>query len=221
MNVTMPASRTTDVNSSMDRVPWPIVQTITTSGCRGSRSSARQKVVAESEGALPPRRLRIVGNTTAPTPEDVPPPARSSVSPDLVRSYRWQLTPGEDVIDTASWAGSIPRVNGVAPRVRVGSRWFNLLWLLPIGFVLLIVAVAVAKGLRTEPSVRHFIARYPGTGDPSHPDVSSGFPVWWRIQHFFNLFLLIFIVRAGVQILSDHPRLYWTRHSTPGRDWFR
>jgi hypothetical protein len=36
-----------------------------------------------------------------------------------------------------------------------------------------------------------------------------------------NLFFLIFIVRAGVQILSDHPRLYWTRHSTPGRDWFR
>jgi hypothetical protein len=24
-----------------------------------------------------------------------------------------------------------------------------------------------------------------------------------------------------LQILSDHPRLYWTRHSTPGRDWFR
>ena len=32
---------------------------------------------------------------------------------------------------------------------------------------------------------------------------------------------MIFIIRAGIQILSDHPRLYWTRHSTPGRDWFR
>ena len=32
------------------------------------------------------------------------------------------------------------------------------------------------------------------------------------IQHFFNLFLLIFIIRSGLQILSDHPRLYWTRH---------
>ncbi|MGI8415459.1 MAG: hypothetical protein ACR2P2_04495 [Nakamurella sp.] len=35
------------------------------------------------------------------------------------------------------------------------------------------------------------------------------------MQHFFNLFLLIFIIRSGIQILSDHPRLYWTRHSTP------
>jgi methionine sulfoxide reductase catalytic subunit len=41
------------------------------------------------------------------------------------------------------------------------------------------------------------------------------------VQHFFNLFLLIFIIRSGLQILSDHPRLYWTRHSTPGKDWFR
>ena len=40
-------------------------------------------------------------------------------------------------------------------------------------------------------------------------------------QHFFNLFFLLFIMRSGLQILSDHPRLYWTRHSTPGRDWFR
>ena len=71
---------------------------------------------------------------------------RSSVPPDVVRSYRYQLTPGEDVIDTATWAGSVPQVNGVAPRVRVGrNSWFNLLWLLPIGFLLLIVAVAVAK----------------------------------------------------------------------------
>ena len=41
------------------------------------------------------------------------------------------------------------------------------------------------------------------------------------MQHFFNASFLIFIIRAGIQILSDHPRLYWTRHSTPGRDWFR
>ena len=32
---------------------------------------------------------------------------------------------------------------------------------------------------------------------------------------------MVFIIRSDVQILSDHPRLYWTRHSTPGKDWFR
>ena len=163
-----------------------------------------------------------MGTDAEPGPDETPTPASPGVSPDVVRSYRWQLTPGEDVIDTATWAGSVPHVNGIAPRVRVGrSRWFNLLWLLPIGFVVLIVAVAIAKGLRGEPSVQHFIRRYPGTMVPSHPEATTGFPVWARLQHFFNLFLMVFIIRSGIQILSDHPRLYWTRHSTPGRDWFR
>ena len=91
------------------------------------------------------RRLPAMRINDDPTPEHLRAAASSSVSPDIVRSYRWQLTPGEDVIDTATWAGSIPQVNGIAPRVRVGrGRWFNLLWLLPIGFMLLLIAIAVA-----------------------------------------------------------------------------
>ncbi|MEO9223938.1 MAG: molybdopterin-dependent oxidoreductase [Acidimicrobiales bacterium] len=149
-------------------------------------------------------------------------PREAAISPDRVRSFRYQLTPGEDVIDTDTWAGSVPQVGGIAPRIRVGrSRWFNLLWLLPIGLGLLIVAVAIAKGLRNDPAVERFIQRYPGTIPSSHPAQTTGFPAWARWQHFFNLFFMIFIIRAGIQILSDHPRLYWTRHSTPGKDWFR
>jgi len=163
-----------------------------------------------------------MGIDADPTPGDLPAAAPSSVSPDVVRSYRSQLTQGEDVVDRTTWAGSVPHVNGIAPRVRVGrSRWFNLLWLLPIGFLVLIVAIAVAKGLRDEPSVRGFIERYPGTIAPAPSQTMTGFPAWVRWEHFFNVFFLIFIIRSGLQILSDHPRLYWTRHSTPGRDWFR
>ena len=149
-------------------------------------------------------------------------PAGSSVSPDTVRSFRNELTVGEDSIDPATWAGSVPVAHGIAPRVRIGrNRWFNLLWLLPIGFVGLIVAVAAAKGLRDTPSVQRFIVRYPGTLPATSASPKPGLPIWVGVQHFFNLFLLIFIIRSGVQILSDHPRLYWTRHSTPGKDWFR
>jgi len=86
------------------------------------------------------------------------------VDPDAVASFRSQLTIGEDVVDPTTWAGSVPVAHGIAPRLRVGrSRWFNLLWLLPIGFVVLIVAVAAGKGLRDTASVQRFIAHYPGT----------------------------------------------------------
>lgn len=155
-----------------------------------------------------------------PTPEDLP--AAPGITPEAFESYRAQLTTGGKVVDPSTWAGSIPAAHGIAPRVRIGrGRWFNLLWLLPIGFVLFIVAVAAAKGLRTTPTVQRFIADHPGTVVPAGAEHDAGVPVWAAVQHFFNLFLMIFIIRAGVQILSDHPRLYWTRHSTPGKDWFR
>jgi len=89
--------------------------------------------------------------------------------PEVVRSFRLQLTAGHDVVDPATWAGSIPQAHGIAPRVRAGrDRWFNLLWVLPIGFVVLIIAVATAQGLRTIPSVERFIARQ-GIYYDAHP----------------------------------------------------
>jgi sulfoxide reductase catalytic subunit YedY len=177
----------------------------------GSTNDARYRV----------RKVHAMGDHGDQRP-DRPLPDRSSVSPATVRSFRSQLTVGGDVVDPATWAGSVPQATGIAPRVRIGrSRWFNLLWLLPIGFIVLIAAVAAAKGMRGMPAVQGFIERYAGTVEPAGAEQNAGLPLWLAALHFFNLFLLIFIIRSGLQILSDHPRLYWTRHSTPGRDWFR
>ena len=85
--------------------------------------------------------------------------------------------------------------------------------------MLLLVAVAAAKELRTIVGVQDFIRHHPGTGFAIRFMVAL--PAWVRVQHFFNLLLMTFIIRAGLQILADHPRLYWTRHWTPGKEWFR
>lgn len=157
-----------------------------------------------------------------PRAADFPVPPDAPVSPEAVREYRALLRPGEDVINPRTWSGSVPHAAGVAPRVRIGrSTWFNLFWLAPIGFVLLIVTVAITKGLRSMSSVQRFLAEYPGTIGLSPNVAGHGLPGWVGWQHFFNVFLMVFIIRAGVQVLSDHPRLYWTRHSTPGKEWFR
>jgi len=145
-----------------------------------------------------------------------------SAHPSPDSSYRKELEPGQSTVDLRTWAGGISQDHGVPPRIRVGrSRWFDLLWLVPIGWVLLLIAVAVAKGLRTLPSVEDFIARYPGTVYSATADQDAGFPLWVAAQHFFNLFLMMFIIRSGWQILADHPRLYWNRGSTPGSEWLR
>ena len=70
------------------------------------------------------------------------PPPRGR-SPDPTASHRkWWATCGSvsPRARTSSipktWAGSIPAAFGIAPRLRIGAnRWFNLLWLLPIGWV--------------------------------------------------------------------------------------
>ena len=148
-------------------------------------------------------------------PDPLPPD-----SPQALRDYRARLTRGEDVIDPEAWAGALPAATGIVPRIRIGARrWMNLLWLAPIGLAGLIVAIAIAQELRTIPAVAQFIADHPGATHAFHFD--RPMPGWLRWQHFLNLFFLLFIIRAGIQILADHPRLYWTRHSTPGREWFR
>lgn len=145
---------------------------------------------------------------------------RSTLNPAVMQEFRAQLTGAGSVVDPDTWAGSVPDRYGIAPRIRIGaSKWFNLLWLLPIGFVVLILAVGFAQELRQVPAVATFINHHPGT--VPLPDATVGIPAWLGWQHFFNLLLMTFIIRSGLQILADHPRLYWTRHSTPGREWFR
>jgi DMSO/TMAO reductase YedYZ molybdopterin-dependent catalytic subunit/thiosulfate reductase cytochrome b subunit len=48
-----------------------------------------------------------------------------------------------------------------------------------------------------------------------------GFPWWLRISHYANLLLIILLIRSGLQILADHPRLYGNVHCTPGTEWLR
>ena len=128
-----------------------------------------------------------------------------------------RLSAADDRVRLTHW---LPPQAGVVPKVRFGKHWVNVLWALPLVFLLLVMGVALAQACRQLPSVQEFIVRYPGIPMSAQP-VTTGFPGWLRLQHFLNLFFMAFIIRAGVQILADHPRLYWKRDCTPGTEWFR
>lgn len=127
------------------------------------------------------------------------------------------LSSADDRVRLSEWT---PPQWGVIPRMRIGRRWVNVLWALPLIFVLGVIAVSVAQALRQMPMVEEFIAHYSGI-PASAVAVTTGFPLWLRLLHFLNLFFMAFIIRSGVQILADHPRLYWKRDCTPGTEWFR
>jgi len=48
-----------------------------------------------------------------------------------------------------------------------------------------------------------------------------GFPAWVCWSHFFNMLFLCMLMRSGLSILMDHPRLYLNDHCTPGTEWLR
>ncbi|MEO6924510.1 MAG: molybdopterin-dependent oxidoreductase [Bryocella sp.] len=48
-----------------------------------------------------------------------------------------------------------------------------------------------------------------------------GFPWWVRWAHFFNFVFLMMLIRSGLSILADHPRLYFNDGCTPGTEWIR
>ncbi len=127
------------------------------------------------------------------------------------------LTTADDRIVLSDWT---PPREGIVPRIRIGCRWISILWAIPIGAAALVLVIALAQSLRELQSVQAFIKAYPGIAQAA-PSVDSGFPWWLQLQHFLNMLFMMFIIRAGIQILADHPRLYWTRDCTPGTEWFR
>ena len=48
-----------------------------------------------------------------------------------------------------------------------------------------------------------------------------GFPLWVRYCHFFNFVFVMMLMRSGLSILVDHPRLYFNNDCTPGTAWIR
>lgn len=52
-------------------------------------------------------------------------------------------------------------------------------------------------------------------------ELPHGFPGWVRVSHWVNFFFLSLIMRSGLSILADHPRLYWNNSCRPGSEWIR
>ena len=115
--------------------------------------------------------------------------------------------------------GLHPRMRLSQVHVRLGSRFISVWKLLP-GLVVFAVAMVVAfKVFITTGTAKSFINAHPCV--PNSPTFKPGIPVWIIVTHAVNFFLMVLIIRAGWQILADHPRLYRKLHCTPDSEWLR
>ncbi len=87
-------------------------------------------------------------------------------------------------------------VTGLLLLATVGAAWLQYLCL----------------GLPKDPSLA-FVSINPVT--------PSGFPWWICLSHWVNFFFLVLIIRSGLSILADHPRLYWNNGCSPHSEWLR
>jgi methionine sulfoxide reductase catalytic subunit len=92
----------------------------------------------------------------------------------------------------------------------------NTLLLFASPFLLLFVAAYAQWATFGMPVVPPY-----ATVDPEAAAEPNGFPAWLRVTHFVNFFFIVLLIRSGLQILMDHPRLYWNVHCTPGTEWLR
>ncbi|RKR19804.1 cytochrome b/b6 domain-containing protein [Arthrobacter oryzae] len=94
---------------------------------------------------------------------------------------------------------------------RTAGQWIKLAVLLALGAVAAAgILVLAARGVTTLPGVPEFLKRYPGAYQL--PETAQpGFPWWAQWAHFFNIFLMVLIIRSGYQVRTQQkPPAYWT-----------
>jgi thiosulfate reductase cytochrome b subunit len=96
------------------------------------------------------------------------------------------------------------------------SKWFKLLWVIPLAVALLLVVVLAAKWFRELSGVRSFMTKYPGASRlPESAPV--GFAAWLGWQHFFNSFFILLIISSGWRVrTTERPKAHWTRNNNGG-----
>ncbi|WP_449047555.1 molybdopterin-dependent oxidoreductase [Parapedobacter sp.] len=90
------------------------------------------------------------------------------------------------------------------------------MWIIFGAIIIIPIGVAWGQylfhGLPTDPSAS-FSETIPGE--------LAGFPFWARISHWANFLFLSLIIRSGLSILADHPRLYFNDGCAPQSEWVR
>ncbi|WP_243229539.1 cytochrome b/b6 domain-containing protein [Microbacterium sp. CIAB417] len=183
--------------------PWPPAGVV--AAAPSSPGASEDSLPAASEAStttLPSAPQRSAASTTTGTPSGVPldtplpfpltvhhgaAPRHPAPAPEPQR-----LGP----FTRAQWAGVVI-VGGAGLLFAAGMAVFFVRWLLSLD------------------GMADFVATYPGEYHlPEGAPV--GFPAWLGWQHFFNVFLMVLIIRSGLRIRGEkRPTAFWTPRNDP------
>lgn len=181
--------------------PWPPAGTVPATASSVPESPA---ATADSSAAAvtvsAPAAAEIAAVDTASTPGAVVPVLADLSSP----------LPAPRTV----WNGRAPRHITASPASgRRRPTWTQAIAVLfgaaALG-VLAGAAIALVRTLLSFPFMQDFLAAFPGEYEPPFP-VEPGFAPWVNWAHFFNMFLIVLIIRSGLQVRTEkRPTVFWT-----------
>ena len=150
-------------------------------------------VVAEPADAEPAVAAPVAA---APAPEPAPTAPDTRSAPPASAAQPPRAAPGA-ATGTPARAAETDAAESAAP-----SRLRKALPAVAGVVVLALLAVLAARWLRSLDPVADFIATY--DGHPVLPEgTPEGMPWWMGWQHFLNMFLMVLIIRTGLQIRHE------------------
>lgn len=174
----------------------------------------------DGDAASRPEKTRMSGLSSAETRLIETAPRAQGPSPEEIASTRdgENLRPSAPLTTararTATEADSTSSTTGAvglgANKLRERPSWFVPTLIIAGLFGGALLVILGARWLRALEGVQEFIANY--DGHSSQPtSAPEGMPWWLGWQHFFNMFLIVLIIRTGLQVRSERkPPGYWT-----------
>ncbi|WP_240747016.1 cytochrome b/b6 domain-containing protein [Microbacterium sp. K24] len=185
--------------------PWPPAETVvrapapsTSSGTQVEQTAPETPAASEAPAASATAEPSTVVATTAPA-------STSILATDLDTPLPYART---------VWNGRAPRHMPAAPAsARRLPTWpqaiAGLFGAAALG-VLAGAAIAFVRTLLSFPFMQDFLAAFPGEYEPPIA-VEPGFAPWVNWAHFFNMFLIVLIIRSGLRVRSEkRPTVFWT-----------
>lgn len=173
--------------------PWP------------PAGAARVRVApAEPVAEAAPAEVATTAETAG-TAVAAPAAAAVATVPAVVEPLRFPRT---------VWQGTAPKhIRTVEEEGRRRPSWpqaiSGLLGAAALGLIAA-AAIAFVRAFLTLPFMQDFLAAFPGEYHPAI-EVAPGFAPWIGWQHFFNMFLMVLIIRSGIQVRREkRPTAFWT-----------
>lgn len=209
--------------------PWPasvaaIAESIATAPVVEAPAPPAESVPASSLAASPPSVQ--ADEPAAPVPAaTTPAPAASAVTAPEESAAPAPTRPAEPAVPTAK-AEPVAAAPGSSAPSQPGARRYGPLtvkqWVgaSVVGVLAIIgaatIVVQLTRWFLGLDFMQDFLATYPGV-TPLPDGAPVGLPAWLGWQHFFNVFLIVLIIRSGLQVRTERrPPAYWTPRWSKG-----